>query len=976
MVARPLGRTCNTSPWWRSGAWMLIWGVCVASWLWSDPAAAAPREVSIAAVDVSVQIFEGGDRRPDGKRVPRRQSWVRGRATYRLAAPATPGDRVVLLDFAAFLREDPIELDEAAVAGYVNGPFDAGALELVGHHGAVAVERDGPRRDIVVTLTPGAEAVTLEYVVTVPSRPWPFGCVRRTCSLSGAIAPLPSVSARGGRYLPEGGRVVMPVAWHVGEVRLAAAPPAPSLSVGSLSPPPPDRVIVSAGSGEPIAYPSVFWGPKWYRDRVVRDGVEIDVFHRRPRPSGRTPAETALQLWRDLTGHVEQTGAEMAALLTAARPVPPGTQLKAVIGPLRSEVSQAHPGTLLVSDEALELFPSGRFEKFHLEAIARGWADVFAIGMFVGQHDPSTDLWLSGSVALALLDLWRARKEHADEFAADILRNLTFVPAVDRFLYTQQASFSQTYFRGVEDDLPLRNHPLWFSHALPTGRRLHGKLTDTLGVEKVGAFYDALLADLAADPVQLAERMYGYTLDWFFDQWLGEYPDVDYWVGDVRSERIEGGWEHTITIHKRSREPVVEPVQVLVKDEDGGSQYVIWNGQDGDATRLEDEPLEGAHTFVVRTAAKLEVVRLDPRKRLVQTPIAPENVDPEFNDRDRPQFRFLYTGAGLSVAASEFVNAGTPSARFNAIAGFAAFEASLRRDLRRTGHVLVARDRESIIAVGSGVNLWWGQKVNHQRRRGRVRLFLTGGWLSDGSLDPTGGVRLTERVAVIDDTRRFGWWAARGRSLSLGVMARQTLRQTDGRSDDRMDLAADAEWVHLWPLAHDHVIATLARGEIVVPLVGAPEFRSLTRIGGIGGLSGYAADEAFGLGQVIVQAEYRHVFVRNLHTNVAHLLYGRTLGGVAFVGAATTSSCDSYGGWFGANSWYAHVGYGLTARLSILGVTPQLLKVEASVPLLRRSGVRCLDQVLPNYLAERQGLPNANVLLPPFNINVLFNQSF
>lgn len=950
--------------------------VCVAL-LWSSPAVAEPPAASVSSVDVSLQIFEGGDRRSDGKRVPRKQSFVRGRATYHLAAPAGAGQSLVLLDFAAFLQEDPIELDEAAVAGYVNGPFDPGRLDVVASEGAVSVERYGPRQDVVVSLNTGATEVTLEYVVTVPSRPWPFGCVRRTCSLSGAIAPLPSVPAQGGRYLPGDGRVVSPVRWSVQEVRLGARPADPSLSVGSVGLPPPDRVVVSAGRGEPMAYPSVFWGPRWHRTRTVRDGVEIDVFHRRPRPSGRTPAETRLQLWRDLPGHVAMTAEEMVALLTGAHPVPAGERVVAVVGPLRSEVAQAHPATLVVSDQALELFPSGRFEKFHIEALARGWADVFARGMFVGEHEASTDLWLSGAVGLALLDLWRSRKEHADEFAGDILRNLTFVPAVDRFLYTQQASFSQTYFRGVEDDPPLRNHPLWFSHALPTGRRLHGKLTDTLGPEPLGRFYDELLRDLSADPQALAEGVYGHALGWFFDQWLGEYPDVDYWVGEVESVRVAAGWQHTITIHKRSLQPVVEPVQVLVTDKDGGSEYLVWNGQASQARTLEQEPLEGQHTFVVTTGGKLDAVRLDPRKRLVQTPLDPDNVDPVFNDRDAPQFRFLYTGAGLSVAASEFVNANTPAARFNAIAGFAAFEASLRRDLRSTGHVLVARDRESIIAVGSGVNLWWGKKANPQRRRGRVRLFMTGGWLSEGSLDPTGGVRITERVSIIHDTRRFAWWPERGRALTLGVMARQTLRDDpQGRRDNRLDIATDAAWIHLWPLAHDHVLATSLRGELVVPLVRDPEFRSLTRVGGIGGLGGYAADEAFGLGQVALQAEYRHQYLRNMHSNLAHLLYGRSIGGVAFVGAATTSRCDSYGGWFGADSWYAHVGYALTARLSILGVTPQLLKVEASVPLIRRNGIRCLDRVLPDFLAERQGLDSADALLPPFNINVLFNQSF
>ena len=598
------------------------------------------------------------------------------------------------------------------------------------------------------------------------------------------------------------------------------------------------------------------------------------------------------------------------------------------------------------------------------------------LGAFEQRHDPSTDLWLGGSAAFAVLELWRAKREHPDEFAGDILRNLTFVPAVDRFLYTQQASFSQTYFRGVEDQPPLRNHPLWFSHGLPTGRRIHGKLLDTLGRQRLGEVYDALFASPDADPVALAENAYGYTLGWFFDQWLGLYPEVDYYVGDVRSERVGARWRHEIEIRKLSRVPIVEPVQVLVTDRDGAQQFLVWNGQAQDATRLEDEPVRSGHTFIVETAAKLDTVRVDPRQRLVQTPLEPSNVDPRFNDRNPPQFRFLYTGAGVSVAASEFVNAGTPAARFNAIAGFAAFEASLRRDLRRTGHVLVARDRESIIAVGSGVNLWWGKKANPQRRAGRVRLFVTGGYLSEGSLDPRGGVRLTERIAVIHDTRRFAWWPERGRRLSLGVMARQTLRDVDGAPDHRIDMAADAGWTQLWPIAHDHVIATLVRGEVVVPLVRDPEFRSLTRVGGIGGLGGYAADEAFGLAQAAVQAEYRHVFIRNMHVNLAHLGYGRSVGGVAFVGAATSSGCDSYGGWFGRDSWYGHVGYGLTARLSILGVTPQLLRVEASVPLVRREGVRCLDQVLPDFLAARQGLDDPSVLLPPFNVNLLFNQAF
>ena len=45
----------------------------------------------------------------------------------------------------------------------------------------------------------------------------------------------------------------------------------------------------------------------------------------------------------------------------------------------------------------------------------------------------AVDLWLPGMLALSITQLWQSTREQADEFAADILRNFTFVPAVDRF---------------------------------------------------------------------------------------------------------------------------------------------------------------------------------------------------------------------------------------------------------------------------------------------------------------------------------------------------------------------------------------------------------------------------------------------------------------------------------------------------------------------------------------------------------------
>jgi hypothetical protein len=43
---------------------------------------------------------------------------------------------------------------------------------------------------------------------------------------------------------------------------------------------------------------------------------------------------------------------------------------------------------------------------------------------------------------------------------------------------------------------------------------------------------------------------------------------------------------------------------------------------------------------------------------------------------------------------------------------------------------------------------------------------------------------------------------------------------------------------------------------------------------------------------------------------------------------------------------------------------------------VRRRGTRCLGEVFPDYLADVQGLDDATRLLPPFNVNVTFQQTF
>lgn len=928
---------------------------------------------AVEAVAVSLRIVRGGERTPAGAKVRRSEALVVGEATYTLSRPARAGERVVLLNFAEALRGDPAELDEVAKATYLDGPFRAGRLEVAEHTGAAALRRVGERRDVEVTLAEGTAEVRLAYTVAVPRRYWPFGCSRRRCSLSGALAPLPSAPARGGPRLPPG-RVVAPARWSV-DARFASVPswspgqvPTDSEEAALAG----DEVVVAdapVGAAGPVAYPSVFWGRRWRRARAIHAGVRIEVLHTLWRPGDQVPAERRGQLYRDVPGHALQIAREA---LDVARgggiEAPPGTAMVFVQGPLRAEVAQAHPTAVVLSDQALQVLPGKRFQGFHLAAIARASFDAMTSAVFTGRHAPSTDLWLHDAVAMALLDVWRARRAQSDDYASDILRRFTFVPVVDNFLYAGQASFAQSYFRGSEDVMPLRTHPLYFSHALPTGRRIHEKLDDLLTPAQTEAFYEAVIREPGGDPAEAARRAYGYDLGWFFDQWLAPYPEVDVSVHAVTTEALpDGRLRHAITIRRAGERPAIEPVQVLAVERGGQRHYLVWNG----------ETAAGAtdHVFSLETARPLKSVTVDPRARILEVPQGRRrNVDPLFNDRSPASFRFVYTGFGLEVAASEFLAGQTPASRLQAVSGRVLFEMSRRRDLRTTGHLALHRDRESAAAIGAGVSFWFGEKINRRRLRGRVRLYNEVQSLTPRGLDQVGGVRLAQSVSLIDDNRKFNLWPDRGHRLALALHGAETFRIGEVR-DHRYSLSISGSWVQIWPLAHQHTLASRLEVIVMTPLGGRPEYRNLIRAGGVDGLGAYSGNELFGRAAALAQLEYRHMYWSNFDVNLLHLFWLRGIGGTLFTGAATVSHCDDYGGWFGRESWYGQVGYGVTAFLQLLGVTPQFVRFDVAVPLVRRR-TTCLGHMHPDFLAEYNGVDPATFTLPPVGVNLTFLQPF
>jgi hypothetical protein len=554
------------------------------------------------------------------------------------------------------------------------------------------------------------------------------------------------------------------------------------------------------------------------------------------------------------------------------------------------------------------------------------------IAPFETDRDRSLAAELLGT---ALTEEYSEGAFHNLRFAREWLRPFAFIPAVDQLLYAPVVASSSSYFgelgvrSEIRDDVRQlgRLGPLGRlgNDDRPDGKLIASKLQDLLGTAAFSRMVEAMLAghlrlreaalrEAARRPTAAGNTGGPADLDWFWRQWLdgpSVPPQVNYRISAVRFDAATSN--ATVDV-ERQGDPVREPVELRVTDRAGGVHDLVWPAD----ARAE-------HRFVLRLPAGLDAVELDPRHRLVESPVGTLTAadDPLVDDRVPKRLRLVYNGFG---------------ALFNATSVNASFAAAVtvkpQHDLRNALLVVAEHSPALLVGTEASYERWFGAKANPNRLT-----TAAGIGLGVARLDPHFGVpagapsepgwRLSaslfsehdDRAYLIDPWRAVGLQAALGYALTA-LDGGQRLSQATG----------ELEALRLLELAPGQV---LALDLDLAATVGDLRRRSqLLPLGGPAGLRGYGLDELLGRGRALARIELRNRYVSDLDWNILHFTSVRGFGGTVFVEAGAVSSCADLAPRDAGLYW--DVGYSLRVFHDAFGVYQQMLSIDLAVPLSRR----------------------------------------
>ncbi|HLK92763.1 MAG TPA: hypothetical protein VKZ18_22915 [Polyangia bacterium] len=759
-------------------------------------------------------------------------------------------------------------------------------------------------------LSPGAATtIDLDFDTKVPRRLGAFGCDGRRCRLMGGFYPMPAAETAAG--------------WNLG-----AAPARAGHTRVTLRTPSALGLVVN---GQPVVWPGAAAAvtvespdvvyPTIVTDRVFRVSEVranqhlVRYLHRSPRPPD-SEDQPLPYVREDITGLVLTTAARALQLVDTMLPADAARAMPVTLveAPLRHQLVEAHGDVILVSDQLFRIFPIKRLRKYHRQELARAVLTA-VVDAHLGASEPPEDRFMAaGVLADYLAELFAVVQFKKLEYAADLLRPFDFVPAVDQLIYAPLLAASSSYFGDVQDEDRVRDDVRLFADpSAPSPRLVYSKLYDLLG----SARFPTLARKVLQEGLPLrraAAETFGADLDWFWRQWLGPLPRVNYRLQSVRVTPAAGGGDHVEIEVRREGAQIREPVEVAVTDRDNVTQTLRWD----DAT--------AGHRFTVDLPAGLKSVEVDPRERLVETALGSlrPSDDPRYDNRQPARWRLLYEGFGA------LLNITALTANFEA-----AFLLKPQHDLRHA--VLLTAYHTERTTIGAGGAYFWN--FGQQADKNTLDSYLLSG-LNVSRINPNFGLgaggqpqpgyQLSARLVLAHDTRDFLFdpWHAVGASLAVGYAL---TRLDDGERLSQATAGAGA--LRLFELAPGHVlgldVTTAATfGDIQLPV-------QLTDAGGVGGLRGYFPGVLLGRANAIGSIQLRDDYVADLAWDLLHLTTVRGFGGTLFADAAAVSSCDALH--FSGDNVFYDVGYSFRVLHDAFGVYQQLLSIDVSVPLNRRT---------------------------------------
>ncbi|HEY2901969.1 MAG TPA: hypothetical protein VGL59_15410 [Polyangia bacterium] len=766
----------------------------------------------------------------------------------------------------------------------------------------------------------GVVAIDADFATVIPQRFGAFGCVGGHCRLMGGFYPTPLHLAPRGWQAdapPDRGDVTLSVRAPLGVDVLAGGVRARG---GAAS-------IIAAQSNAPEA--TVIASRRgFYQSNVDVAGMSIHFLHEARRPSWLVldTARRALEFLQR-QGLLDPSALDHRAVWL-------------IESPLRHELVQVHGQVILVSDRLFEIFPLERLRKYHRIALTRA---VFTavLDQRLRAFESLDDIDLAAAALAAhLTDALTLQEFQRIEYARELLRPVDFIPAVDQLMYAPLVASAATYFGDVDGDDRLRDDVRRFSHQRPAGGLIYGKLLDLLGPARLALLSRRTLGD--RQPFRTAAtEVFGAELDWFWRQWLGPPPRVNYRLSSVRAVERGGVRDaHVIIDIARQGDPVREPVEVAVRDRDGGTQTLTW---------MADGP---THRFEADLPARLASVEIDPRGRLAQTAVgelSPSD-DPRADDRDPQRWRLIYSGFGGLLNVTQL------SANFAAI-----FLLKPAHDLRHAVTLQAFHSEATEIGVGASYFHFFGP----QATRNSLTSALLGG-LSAGRMNPSFGLtqgqapqpgwRFSARTGLEHDDRDylFDPW----RAVGVDAIASYTLTALDnGELFSQATVSVDA--LRLFELLPGHVLGLEADADVTF---GDLRLRSqLVSASGPTGLRGFAADELLGRAQLTARVQLRDDYLTDLDWNLFSLTTVRGLAGTLFADGAAVSTCDGYAP--SRQGLFADAGYSFRVLHDAFGIYQQLLSIDFAVPLNRPAQPRnCFgaptDVVRPRFVVLVSFLPN------------------